>query len=240
MKGSERHHLKDNELANLALTVQRGLETRPREVVGVLIGVVVLMAAVMGYVSWQSRVEARAAGALSAAMATLDTPAGPQDEQNPTTGPRFATERERSEEALTQFKAVADQYGSTEPGRLARYREGSLLTALGRPAEAIAAYRQVVDGAGDELVGQMARLGLAEAHVQAKEYDQAISAYQELSASASGSMPVEGILMQLARAYRSAGRTDEARQTFTRVVDEFSASPYRGEAQRELDLLNQG
>jgi len=239
MKASERHRLKDNDLATLAQNVQHTIETRKREVGGILIGVVVIVAIIIGYSAWQSRLESRASAALASAMATLDTPAGPQpDEQNPQPGPRFATERERDEEALAKFKAAADEFGSTDAGQLARYREGSLLLSLARPAEAVTAFQQVAD-ANDEILGQMARLGLAEAHAQAGDYDQAIAVYQELSASATGPVPVEGVLMQLARAYRSAGRTEEARQTFTRVVDEFTASPYRPEAQRELQMLEQ-
>lgn len=238
MKGSERHRLKDNDLATLAQSVAQAVESRSREVIVIAIGVAVVVAAILGYVAWQSQVESRASSAFAAAGATLDTPAGPDDPQNPQPGPRFATERERNEEALTRFKAVADDYPSTDAGRLARYRQGSLLLAVGRPAEAITAFRQVVDEAGGEVLGQMARLGLAEAHTQAGEYDQAITVYQELAGSVSGPVPVEGVLMQLARAQRSAGRHDDARQTFTRVVEEFSASPYRPEAQRELDLLN--
>jgi len=46
--------------------------------------------------------------------------------------------------------------------------------------------------------------------------------------------------MQLARTYRNAGKVPEAEQTFTRVVEEFPASPLRAEAQHELDLLKQG
>ncbi len=240
MKRSERHHLKDNELVSLAQNVQRAVEARSREVMLILAGVAVVVAAALGYIAWQSRLESRASGALAAAMATLDTPAGPQDPQNPTSGPRFATERERDEEAVARFKAVADDYPSTDAATLARYREGALLVALGRSAEAVTAFREVVDDGRGTVLGQMARLGLAEAHVQAGEYDQAISVYQELAASVQGPVPVEGVLMQLARAYRSAGRADDARQTFTRVVEEFSSSPYRSEAEQELTLLNQG
>ena len=43
--------------------------------------------------------------------------------------------------------------------------------------------------------------------------------------------------MQLARTYRSAGKIEEARQTFTRVVEEFPTSLYSAEARRELELL---
>jgi tetratricopeptide (TPR) repeat protein len=236
VKGAERHRLKDNELAALALRAQRSVEGRSKELLGVGIGAAVIVASVIGYFAWRSGVEDRASGALSTAMAVLEEPVGTASPQGP--APRFATERERNEAALTRFKTVADDYSSTDAGILARYREGAALVALGRSAEAITAFQQVVDEAGSAPVGQMARLGLAEAHEQAGQHDEAISAYQEVVAGASGAIPVEGVLMQLARAYRSAGRPEDARQTFTRVVEEFGTSPFRGEAERELDLLD--
>ena len=83
----------------------------------------------------------------------------------------------------------------------------------------------------------MARLGEADARLLAKEYDQAIAVYKELGERKDGPLPADGVLMQLGRAYVAAGKTAEAKQTFTRVVDEFPDSPYSAEARRELDAL---
>jgi outer membrane protein assembly factor BamD (BamD/ComL family) len=50
-------------------------------------------------------------------------------------------------------------------------------------------------------------------------------------------MPTDAVLMQLGRAYLAAGKKTEARQTFTRIVDEFPDSQYVPDARRELDSL---
>ena len=48
---------------------------------------------------------------------------------------------------------------------------------------------------------------------------------------------VDGILMELGRTYLEAGKPADARQTFTRLVDEYPESPFSGDAKRELDTL---
>jgi TolA-binding protein len=59
----------------------------------------------------------------------------------------------------------------------------------------------------------------------------------ELAARKDGSLPVDAILMQLGRACLTAGKAQEAKQAFTRIVDEFPESTYLPDARRELDNL---
>ena len=155
----------------------------------------------------------------------------------PPAGLRFSTEKERYEAALAKFKAVADQYPSSEAGIFARYREAAIHMALGNAKEAAAAYQQVVDRGGSSLYGQMARLGLADAQARSGQLDQAISTYKTLAEQKDGTLPVDGILMQLGRAYLDAGKQADAEQTFNRLVSEFPQSPFSGDARRELDDL---
>ena len=54
-----------------------------------------------------------------------------------------------------------------------------------------------------------------------------------------GNLPLDGVLVQLGRAYAVAGKRTEARQTFTRVVDQFPNSPYLSDTRRELERLDE-
>ena len=114
---------------------------------------------------------------LAEAIRVEEASIGPPPAGAPPGGQWFASEQERAEAAATKLKAVADQYPSTEAGKLARYQEASVYLILGRPKEAAAAFQQVID-LDTGLLGQSARLGLAEAHAQAGEYDQAIERLQ--------------------------------------------------------------
>ena len=238
MKRNERHHLKENELALLAARTRDVIDTRQREIGVVAIAVIVVAVAVLGYFLWQSRVEGRAGALLADAVVVSEARVGPPPAPGtPATGPSFPTEREKYEATAAKFKAVADQYPSSDAGLFARYREAATQMALGNTKEAAAAYQQVIDRAGDGLYGQMARLGLAEVQAREGQFDNAINTYKGLADNKDGPLPVDGILMQLGRTYLEAGKSTEAQQTFNRVVEEFPESPFSGDARRELESL---
>jgi TolA-binding protein len=238
MKRTERHHLKDNELAQFATAARTTVEARKNQVTGGVVAIVVILAAAVGYTAWRGRVQGRAGTLLAEAMAVQDTRVGaPEAPGSPTAGPSYPTEKEKNQAALTKLKMVADQYPSTEAGLFARFREAGVQMALGNPKEAATAYQQVLDGAGDSIYGQMARLGLAEAQVRSGEFDKAIETYKELAQRKDGPLPIDGILVQLGRTYLEAGKPSDAQQTFNRVVQEFPESSFIADARRELEVL---
>ncbi len=239
MKRRERHHLKENELQNLARQAREGFETRRREMSGIIAAVVIIGVAVIAYFAWHQHVESRAhallADALVVQSARVGAPAAPG-----TAGAgslSYMTERDRAQAALTKFKAAADAYPSTDAGIFARYQEAATWTYLGSPAQAITGYQQVIDRAGDGIYGQMARLGVAQAQALDGKYDQAITGFKELAQRKDGPLPVDGILMQLGKAYLDAGKRTDAQQTFTRLVEEYPESPFSGDARKELETL---
>jgi len=239
MKRTERHHLKENELQNLARQAREGFETRRRELTGITVAIVVVAVAILGYYAWHEHVEGRAHALLAEAMvvqsARVGAPAAPG-----TAGAgslSYLTERERAQAALTKFKAAADTYPSTDAGLYARYQEAATLTELGSAGQAINVYQQVIDRAGDGFYGQMARLGLAQAQALDGKYDQAINGFKELAQHKDGPLPVDGILMQLAKTYLDAGKRADAQQTFTRLVEEYPESPFSTDARKALETL---
>jgi predicted negative regulator of RcsB-dependent stress response len=236
MKRTERQHLKENELQSLARQARDTFDSRRRETTMTLVAVAIVGAAAVGYIGWRETVQNRAHALLAEAIAVQDARIGPPPAPGQSdAGPRFATERERAQAALTKLKTAADEYPSTDAGLYARYQEGATQMTLGNPSGAAAAYQQVLDRNSGSIYGQMARLGLAEAQARAGQYDQAIKTFQEMSQRKDGPLPVDGILMQLAKTYLEAGKRTEAQQTFNRIVEEFPESPFNGDARRELD-----
>lgn len=238
MKRAERHHLKENELAHLARTAQQVVGERRSQATTIVLVAGVILAGVIGYFAWRSSVQGRAhallAEALTIETARVGPPAAPG---TPSQGLVFPTERDRHQAALAKFKAVADQYPSTDAGLFARYREATTQMALGNAKEAVDLYQQVIDRAGNHIYGQMARLGQAQAQARAGQFDPAINTFKELSQNKDGALPVDGILMQLGQTYLEAGKPTEAQQTFNRLVEEFPQSPFSTDARRELDAL---
>ena len=238
MKSKERHHLKENELRNLARRAGLTVSERRRETTGLVAIVVVVGALALGYYGWREHVQTKAHALLADAMAVQDARVGPPPAPGTPAGSLyFPTERERSQAALTKFKIAADAYPSTDAGIYARDQEGATSLALGSTPGAIAAYEQVIKEAGDGFYGQMARLGLAEAQARAGQYDTAINTFKELAQRKDGPLPVDGILMQLGRTYLDAGKRADAQQTFNKLVEEYPESPFTGDARRELETL---
>lgn len=240
MKRIERQHLKSRPLAEFVAATTQAVDARRRQVLLISTAVAVVLVVVIGYVTWQSRIQTRAQTLLAEAMAVEDAQVGPppaEAAEGTPQGPTFATQREKHEAALAKFRAVAEQFPSTDAGVFAQYRIGAALMALGQPGEAAAAYQRAIDGAGDGLYGQMARLGLAESQARQGRFDEAIAAFKEMAERADGPLPVDGLLMHLGRTYLEAGKTSDAQQTFDRLLRDFPNSPYTSEAQRELDEL---
>jgi TolA-binding protein len=238
MKRTERHHLKENELERFALQARETVEARRREVIAAIVAAVVILTVAIGYLAWRERVQSRAHALLADALAVQAARVGPPAAPGtPAPSLSFPTERERAQAALTKFKAAADAYPSTDASIFARYQQGATYVTLHNPAAAAAAYQDVIQRAGNGIYGQMARLGLAEAQARGGQYDQAISAYKEMSQRKDGPLPIDAILMQLGRTYLEAGKRAEARQTFTRLVEEYPESPFSGDAKKELDGL---
>lgn len=238
MKRTERRHLKDNELANLAASARDLVGARKNLVVPLAIALVVIAAVAIGYFAWRGRVNSRAHALLAEASIVEEARVGPPPAAGqPSTGLSFATEREKHQQALTKFKVVADEYPSTDAGLFARYREATTYMALGVPASAAQSYQQVIDKGGNTIYAQMARLGLAEAQAQTGQYEQAINTFKDLAQRKDGQVPVDGVLIRLGRMYLDAGKRTEAEQTFNRLVQEFPDSPFSADARRELDTL---
>jgi TolA-binding protein len=238
MKRTERRHLKENELAQLAQSARDALETRSSQAWPIIAAVVVVLVLGLGYLAWRGSVQSRAGALLAEALAVEGARVGPPVAPGtPSQGLSFVTEREKYQAALTKFKTAADQYPSTDAGLFARYRQATTYVALGSLKEAIDTYQQVIDGAGNSIYGVMARLGQAQAQARAGQYDPAITTFTALSQDKEGPLPVDGILMQLAQTYVGAGKTSDAQQTFTRLIAEFPDSPFTADARRELDSL---
>ncbi len=244
MRTSERHHLKDNELA-IALGRANRWATRHERSLTIAIGAVVIAAAASGgFMVWRRSVDTSARALLAAAMVVQEarvTPAAPPAEGTPPapTPPQagtYPTEKAKLEAALPKFVAAADAYPTTDAGLTARYHAASILVNLGRYDEAVAQYNRVMaDGSG--LLAQMARLGKAEAELRGSKFDAAIASFKELSERADLNLPKEALLLELARAYKLAGKHDDARKTLTQIVEQHANSPVASEARQELEKL---
>lgn len=230
MRREERHHLKENDFANLVARTGDNVRSNARGVGMAAVLVIVALGLVGGYFFWRSNREERAGALLADAVATARAPVQPPAIGTPAQAGTFPTEKARTEAALPKFLAAADAYPSTDAGIEARYQAAATLAALGRYPEAIQRYQEVLDRDRNGLHGQTARLGIASAASLAGDHNRAITELQAMSAETNGQIPVDAILANLARVFERAGKTTEAAQTWKRIKDEFPDSIYQQEA----------
>ena len=245
MRREERHHLKENPLANALTRVQAALLTQGRTLAAAGAAVVLAAVAAGGYLAWQQQQAGRAGELLSEALIVLESPisappeaddgAGAVWEQPPGT---FPTEEARLEAALERFAETADGYPDLRAGIAARYEAAAALVALGRLDEAADAYRQVIAAAGDPLHAAVARMGLAETHILDGDAAGAVELLEQESMEAEPAVPVDAVLMRLGHAYELGGQDSDALAAFTRVIEEFPLSVYAAEARRKADALD--
>jgi len=246
MKTTERHHLKDNELAIALGRAQTWAEKNQQTILGTVGLLIVIGVGIAGYAAWSRSTDTKARTLLAEAMVIEEArvmppgpPAGTSTDPTLTPGQApgtYPTQQAKLEAALPKFLAAADAYPSADAGLTARYHAASNLVALGRFDEAITQYDQVIAG-GSGLVQRMSRLGKAEAQLRAGQFDPAIATLKETSEQANTNLPVDAVLMELARAYQMAGKTEDARTTLTQVVEKHAESPLAAEAKAELEKL---
>ena len=247
MKRKERHHLKENELAHSIESARDFIETRQRQITGVVVGVVVVALGIIGFVVYRQQTQSRGSELLAQAMVALNArvvPTGTTGEENLPAGATlgatgtFSTEEAKLNAALPKLKAAADEYPDSASGITARYHMASALAALGRHQEAIQAFEEVARRSGaSSLYGRMARLGGADAQARSGKLDAAIATWKDMTTANADDLPVDAILMELARAYVQKGNTEEARKAFTEIVEKHPDSPYLAEARTELENL---
>ena len=243
MKTSERHHLKDNELALAVGSAQTWYAQNQTTVLATLVAIVVVGGGILGYSTWKSSVDAKASGLLAEAMVVEESrvqpPAPPAGTTNDPTNPggqlpgTFPTQQAKLDAQLPKFMAAADAYPNSQPGQIARLHAAETLAQMGRRDEAIKQYDQLT-ASSNQMIARAARLGKTSDQIQAGQFDAAIATLKELSEQKDGALPNEAVLMELARAYKLAGKADDARKTFNQVVEQHADSPFATEAKAEL------
>jgi tetratricopeptide (TPR) repeat protein len=246
MKTTERHHLKDNELAIALGQAQSWAGSNSKNITTGLIAIVLVGGGVLAYLAYRNNADNKARAALAAGMvieeARVMPPGPPPGTTNDPTAVggqapgTYPTEKAKLEAALPKFQAAADAYPSHDAGQTARYHQAKALVALGRFDEAVKAYDEVIKN-GSGLLQRSARLGKAEAQLRAAQYDPAIATLKQLVDQKDATLPADAVLMELARAYKLAGNNEEARKTLTLVIEQHADSVYATEAKAEIEKL---
>ena len=202
-------------------TLGHGLEmaqqNRTQMIVGVLVAVVVILAIAGGYGIYQHRSNA-ASTAFGAAMQTYQTPVAQPGQAVPPGMKTFADAKTRAVEANRQFLAVADQYGSTEPGKMARYFAGLTYMEEGQNGSAEDTLKKLAGGFNGDT-SSLAKLALAQLYQQTGRDNDAKPLFDELAKADATTVPSGLAMLQQAEMFEAEGKTAEANKIYAQVKD---------------------
>jgi predicted negative regulator of RcsB-dependent stress response len=194
----------------------------------------VVALAVFGWSSYTRRQTAKASAALDDAMkifqARIRAPGEPAEPGEVT----YVDEKNKYTDADRKFLEVANQYGRTRPGQMARYYAALSEAALKRFADAEKNLTELESSSGQDL-GGLVRFQLAEVYDEDGKGAQAVEIYKQLADKPTMFVPKALVLLTLAEHY---GKTDPAQATklYNQVKQEFPDAA--AQADQGLELLN--
>ena len=120
------------------------------------------------------------------------------------------------------FLDVADEYGSTPTGELAKHYAGICFMNMGDYSSAI---EYLSSASLEDVMIESTRNGaLGDCYIELDEYDNAISAYEASIAYTSNDFTTPIYLKKLGLAYEAVGNYGKALDAFTRIKEEFGTS----------------
>ena len=200
----------------------------------VVAAALVVTLAVFGWNTYARRQTAKASAALDDAMKVFQARVRAVGEPADPVEITYLDEKNKYTDAEKKFIAVANQYGRTKPGQVARYYAALSEVQLKNFGEAEKNLNQVASS-GDESLSSLGKFQLAGVYLQENKGAQGAELYKQLSDKPSVFVPKPMAMLALADYYR---KTDPAQATklYNQVKQEFPDAA--DAADQGLELLN--
>jgi tetratricopeptide (TPR) repeat protein len=115
--------------------------------------------------------------------------------------------------------AIADAYGGTKVGNLAKYLAGAGYLEQGKTEQAIA-YLEDFER-GETLISAAATAALATAYEDQEQFKKAAETFQEAANTQANKHTSPHFLMEAARAWELAGNQEKALKTYQKVLNQY-------------------
>jgi tetratricopeptide (TPR) repeat protein len=189
--------------------------------IGIALGIVLIV--ILAGVIYNQRSE-QASVALGAALQAYQTPIAEPGQQVPPGVKTFPSASERAKAANQLFLAVANKYGLTPDGGLARYFTGLTYVESGQNQSAEDTLKKVAGGWNSDLSG-LANFSLAQLYRDTGRDPQAIEIYKQLTAKPTTTVPSGLAQIQLAELYESEGKIEDAKKIYATLKDKDAKGP---------------
>jgi tetratricopeptide (TPR) repeat protein len=198
-------------------------ENRKSVIVTTAILLAVILVVVLSIVVYNNRSEA-ASVAFGSAMQAYQTPLAQPGQPAPAGVATYASSVERAKAANAMFLAVANKYGMTPDGKVARYFAGLTYIEANQNQSAEDTLKQVASGWNSDLAG-LAKLSLAQLYRNTGRDAQAIDLLNQLTAKPTTTVPAGLAQLQLADLYTSEGKTADAKKIYATLKDKDPKGP---------------
>ncbi len=192
------------------------LEGKGKAILYGLIGVIAVAVLVGFWVKWSNKKADEARRALGRAITIATTPITNPNAAVPPSGPTFANERERAQQAIHEFDKVAAKYG--DPYRSeARYFGATSQLYIDR-AKGISELAELTKSDVSE-VATLSKFALAQTKTADGKYDEAAQLFTELARLNSSVVTPEIANLGLADVYEKQGKKNEAVELLFAIVE---------------------
>jgi predicted negative regulator of RcsB-dependent stress response len=209
-----------------------------RSLVLAVVGVVVVIAAVAGFITWRHRRELAADELLGRAITVYAAPvqatgAKPDDPDSPS----FASEATKDAAAKKLFAQLVDDYSGTGGAAVGQVYLGRIALVQGDTATARKQWESFVDDHPEHMLAGGVRLSLLDLDRRSGKAQQVVEKLRADLEKDDKPLPEDVLLFELGTTLEQLGRNDEARTAYQRVVDEYADSPWATKARAKVQQL---
>lgn len=205
---SRHHELREDALATGASRGTEFYDDHKTTIIAVIVGVLVLALAIIGWRTWQANKSAEGQRLLGAILTEYE--AGNY---------QVALEGTESAPGLLQ---IAEDYGSTATGEQATFFAADALYQTGDLDRALAMFE---DYDGDGIMAASALAGQAAILEDRGDHARAAALYLDAADEFESPASTPGYLLDAARAFAAAGAADDATEALDRIVEDWATSP---------------
>jgi predicted negative regulator of RcsB-dependent stress response len=229
-----RRDLKKDEIRETLVSGVESVATH-QQALWLIIGAALLVAlAVFGWNSYSRRQTAKASLALDEGLKIFQARIRAAGEPADPVDLTYVDEKNKFTDADKKFVAVANEFGRTKPGQMARYYAALSEIQLKQFADAEKNLQEVSSG-GDENLAGLAKFQLAQVYTQDNKGAQAVDLYKQLVDKPTVFVPKPTAMLALADYYRKSDPA-QATKLYNQVKTEFPDAA--AEADQGLELLN--
>ncbi len=190
-------------------------------IIGVVAGIVLVVAGYFGYRYYQSSQDETAQNELFPAIYKLEADSLKQALSGAGANPGLLS--------------VADNYGSTNAGNLAGFYAGVALINQGKNDEAI---ERLKDFSSSDLLVQARVYSLiGDAYMEKKSFDEAADYYEKAADYKPNKFFSPAYLTKLAVAYEQAKQNDKAIETYNSIIEKYPESAEAVNAKKYKSML---